>query len=270
MLKEDVDSFQRLFILLPPYAMKMDGDTWGEYLFMDVSLCRRNSYFWLRGGIFLLFCVFFGGSISVRAADTVERFDENILWFQSAQSFTEKASGAFRSSLEERGILPEESEDDRRFRTFLETLVGEAPIRAMIPALVERDRETAAFLVSIARKESSWGEHAPSKEGGDCFNYWGYKGTGSRGTGMGYACFASPEEAVDTVGNRLSKLIHEKKLNSPERLIVWKCGSSCEGHSPESVSKWISDVRSVYSKFVPEISRADSSDSRYTEVALSL
>lgn len=151
--------------------------------------------------------------------------------------------------------LPEEenaqqSEEDQRFRTRLEALLGEDPMSAMIPALMTRDHETAIFLVSIARKESSWGRFVPTKDGADCFNYWGYKGTGSRGAGMGYACFASPEEAVETVGNRLAKLIHEQKLNSPERLIVWKCGSTCEGHSPESVAKWISDVRSVYSKFL--------------------
>ena len=142
-----------------------------------------------------------------------------------------------------------ETEEEFRFRTLLASTLQGEPMEAMAPFLAKRDRETAAFLVSIARKESSWGEHAPTKDGIDCYNYWGYKGTGSRGTSMGYACFASPEEAIETVGNRLSELVHEKHLDSPERLIVWKCGSSCEGHSPESVAKWISDVGNVYHRF---------------------
>lgn len=142
-----------------------------------------------------------------------------------------------------------ESDEDFRFRMLLASTLHGEPMEVMVPFLAKRDQETAAFLVSIARKESSWGEHAPTKDSLDCFNYWGYKGMGSRGTGMGYACFSGPEEAIEVVGNRLSELVHEKHLDSPERLIVWKCGSSCEGHSPESVAKWISDVGNVYHRF---------------------
>lgn len=142
-----------------------------------------------------------------------------------------------------------ESEEDFRFRTLLASTLRGEPMETMVPFLAKRDRETATFLVSIARKESSWGEHVPTKDGVDCYNYWGYKGVGSRGTGMGYACFSSPEEAIEVVGDRISELVHEKHLDSPSRLIVWKCGSSCEGHSPESVAKWISDVGNVYHRF---------------------
>lgn len=142
------------------------------------------------------------------------------------------------------------SEDEMRLHDLLEDMLVGTPMERMIPELLERDRETMAFLVGIGRKESSWGEHAPSKDGSDCFNYWGMKGTGSRGTGMGYACFGTPEEAIRVVGDRIATLVHEKHLDTPERMIVWKCGSTCEGHDPAGVAKWISDVKSVYHRFL--------------------
>lgn len=142
------------------------------------------------------------------------------------------------------------SEDEMRLQNLLEEMLVGTPMEHMIPSLLDRDRETAAFLVGIGRKESSWGEHAPLKDGTDCFNYWGMKGSGSRGVGMGYACFGTPEEAVRVVGDRISTLVHEKHLDTPERMIVWKCGSSCAGHDPTGVAKWISDVKSVYTRIL--------------------
>lgn len=142
------------------------------------------------------------------------------------------------------------SEEETRLRGLLEEMLVGTPMEHMIPSLLERDRETTAFLVGIGRKESSWGEHAPSLDGVDCFNYWGMKGSGSRGVGMGYACFGTPEEAVRVVGDRISTLVHEKHLDTPERMIVWKCGSSCAGHDPTGVAKWISDVKNVYHRFL--------------------
>jgi hypothetical protein len=37
---------------------------------------------------------------------------------------------------------------------------------------------------------------------------------------------------------------------TPAKLIVWKCGFSCEGHSRESVQKWIADVDAYYSEMM--------------------
>lgn len=219
---------------------------------MDVYLCRGRKIFvaWriITGFLFGILCIAPSQSF---ASEIIP--NDNFLKF-SREVFEGKEVEKMPFICEEKPVAYfDESEEDFRFRLFLEDMLRGEPIEIMIPFFVKRDRETAAFLVSIARKESSWGEHAPSKDGIDCFNYWGFKGSGSRGVGMGHACFGSPEEAVETVGNRLSQLIHEKKLNSPERLIVWKCGSSCAGHSPESVAKWISDVRVIYSRIAKQV-----------------
>lgn len=143
-------------------------------------------------------------------------------------------------------LAPDEIPD--RFKENMEEMLRETPMYPMMNSISRFDRETASFLIAIAKKESSWGEHAPQKDGEDCFNYWGYKGRGGRGESMGYACFSDREQAVGIVGGRISTLVHKNQLNSPERLIVWKCGSSCAGHDARSVAKWISDVRFVYEK----------------------
>lgn len=123
------------------------------------------------------------------------------------------------------------------------------PIETMAPYIAERKKVTAAFLIGIAKKESNWGKRVPVDEtGADCFNYWGYKGAGSRGVEMGHGCFGSPEEAIGIVGGRLDTLIREYKFRTPAEMVVWKCGWSCDGHSSQSVKKWISDVGFYFDK----------------------
>lgn len=136
------------------------------------------------------------------------------------------------------------------FETELRSLVSGYPIETMVPAIAEYDRSITGLLVGIAKKESDWGRYVPSDVDGDCFNYWGYKGAGSRGTAMGYGCFGTPEEAVRAVGDRIVELASLRQATAPEKLVVWKCGSSCAGHSPESVRKWIADVRVYYDRVV--------------------
>jgi hypothetical protein len=123
-------------------------------------------------------------------------------------------------------------------------LVAGSPLEKMVPFLAKCDRETAAYLIAIAKKESDWGEHSPKKGGNDCFNYWGYRGTYNQ-TASGYSCFDSPEQAILVVGERIKELL-DKKINTAEKLVVWKCGSSCAGHDPAGVRKWISDVALYY------------------------
>ncbi len=130
----------------------------------------------------------------------------------------------------------------------IRTLVTGYPIETMAPVIATYDREVARLIVGIAKKESDWGRHVPTQGGRDCYNYWGYKGSGSLGTALGYACFETSEEAVKIVGDRLSTLVSQRQASSPEKLIVWKCGSSCSGHSPESVRSWIADVRVYYDR----------------------
>lgn len=134
------------------------------------------------------------------------------------------------------------------FENRLRQMVSGYPIEGMVPSIVRQERTVAALLIGIAKKESDWGRHAPSRGGVDCFNYWGYKGVASAGSSMGYACFSSPEEAVSVVGKRIHNLSIVSGRNTSAKMIVWKCGSSCDGHSPDSVSGWIRDVDRYFTR----------------------
>lgn len=139
------------------------------------------------------------------------------------------------------------------FERSLESMVEGHPITRMIPAIAERDPLTATFLVSIAKKESNWGKYSPKdKDGRECYNYWGYRGVGGNVTPSGYSCFRSPQQAVAVVGTRLDELIQDMQLDTAEKLIVWKCGWSCDGHSDFGVRKWIRDVRYYSTKIREE------------------
>jgi hypothetical protein len=129
------------------------------------------------------------------------------------------------------------------FEAELRAIVSGYPIEAMVPVIAEYDRDIAGLIVGIAKKESNWGKRVPRTTGGeDCFNYWGYKGAGARGIAMGHGCFGESAEAVHAIGGRLQQLTALRHTSEPANLVIWKCGSSCAGHSPESVRKWISDV----------------------------
>ncbi len=178
--------------------------------------------------------------ISREVVDPLEKIGGNSLDFGDTSS--KKCSSA--------DIFPEENKkeenkDDIAHKNIL-NLVGGYPIEAMAAKISREERTVAAFLIGIAKKESDWGKHSPKKDGRDCYNYWGYKG-GYNLTASGYSCFDSPEQAVEMVGGRISELV-DKKINTPERMVVWKCGSSCAGHDPGGVRKWISDVSSYFYK----------------------
>ena len=135
-----------------------------------------------------------------------------------------------------------------KFAQKIYDIVGDAPIREMVPFISQRDEKVAAFLVGIAKKESSLGLASPSKNGQTCYNYWGYKGEGTRGTGMGYACFASAEEAIKVVGDRIEVLVN-KERNTPARMVdTWKCGRSCSGDP--GASGWVATVALYFDKIV--------------------
>lgn len=130
----------------------------------------------------------------------------------------------------------------------IEQLVKGYPIEAMLPYILDKDRVVAAFLVGIAKKESNWGKRVPVLDGQDCFNYWGYRGIRRlMGTG-GHTCFNSRKDAVDTVAQRIDTLIHSSKLDTPAKMVIWKCGYSCDGQSRSSVRKWIADVDLYFSQ----------------------
>lgn len=139
-----------------------------------------------------------------------------------------------------------------KYEESIRDMVRGYPIEAMLPYIFAEDRLTAAFLIGIAKKESNWGKRIPVLEGQDCFNYWGYRGVRRMMGSGGHTCFNSRADAVTTVATRLEKLIHSEKLDTPEKMIVWKCGFSCQGHSRESVKKWISDVDMYFSQLSDE------------------
>ena len=138
---------------------------------------------------------------------------------------------------------------DEEFQTKIREAVKGYPIESMLPDIFAQDRLIATFLIGIGRKESAWGKRVPVLNGEDCLNYWGYRGIRDRMGSGGHTCFDNRKDAVETVAKRLQKLIYSEKLNTPEKLIVWKCGYSCSGHSRESVKKWISDVDYYYQQF---------------------
>jgi len=125
-------------------------------------------------------------------------------------------------------------------------LVSNQPIREMIPLIAGEDKMTAAYLVAIAKKESNWGKYSPKKNGQTCYNYWGYRGE-ENPTLSGYSCFGSPEEAVSIVGNRIKELTSQN-IDTPQEMVVWKCGASCANFDSYSVRKWIADVDFYFQK----------------------
>jgi len=128
----------------------------------------------------------------------------------------------------------------------IKKMVSGSPINEMAPLIAGKDKEVAAYLVAIAKKESNWGKYSPKKYGQECYNYWGYRGSYNR-TNSGYSCFDSPGQAVDVVGGRLEELINDN-IDTPSKMIVWKCGNDCTSHDPVSAEKWINDVGYYYRK----------------------
>lgn len=148
-------------------------------------------------------------------------------------------------------ILEHTSKDTTNdaFERELREMVKGYPIEVMIPEIAKKDRIVAAFIVAIAKKESAWGKRVPVLDGQDCYNYWGYRGIRDRmGTG-GHTCFDSPKDAVDTVAKRIGFLVSNKKLNTPDKMVIWKCGSNCAVTGGQAAAdKWISDVAMYFNK----------------------
>lgn len=132
------------------------------------------------------------------------------------------------------------------FHNRIYSIVKNTNMEVMTDEISRKNPKVAGFLVGIAMKESKFGTYAPKKNGRDCFNYWGYRGPENT-TKSGYSCFDSPEHAVSVVSRRIEKIVNQG-ATTPASMIVWKCGSTCAGHSEESVNKWIADVGINYYK----------------------
>lgn len=142
--------------------------------------------------------------------------------------------------------LSDSSVQEKSFEEIAYETVEGYPIEKMLPYILKQDPEVAKYLIAIAKQESAWGKRVPVLNGQDCYNYWGYRGIRKlMGTG-GHTCFNSRQDAVETVGKRLHDLIYEYDRTTANKLVVWKCGSSCATHSPESVDRWIGVVDTYY------------------------
>ena len=129
-------------------------------------------------------------------------------------------------------------------------LVQGYPIEKMTRYIAKQDPKVAAFLIAIAKKESSWGERKPILNGEDCYNYWGFRLKSDRMGSGGHTCFDSPEEAVEIVGSRLNHLVNEEKIDTPKEMVIWKCGYSCDGPEAAGSEKWIKDVDYYYRQMI--------------------
>ena len=144
----------------------------------------------------------------------------------------------------------EKVENEKALEDEIRKIVKGYPIEKMAPYIAKKDRTVAAFMVSIARKESSWGVHVPVLKGQDCYNYWGYRGQRKlMGTG-GHTCFNSPQDAVDTVAKRIQTLVEKYGNTTPAKMVEpWKCGYDCEATGGRAAAnKWISDVAMYFNK----------------------
>lgn len=124
------------------------------------------------------------------------------------------------------------------------------PIEQMTPYIVKQDPETAMFLIAIAKKESAWGKRKPVLNGEDCYNYWGFRLKSEKMGSGGHTCFDSPQEAVEVVGSRISQLIKEEKIDTPKKMVIWKCGYDCNGPEAAGSQKWIKDVGYYYNELL--------------------
>ena len=143
-------------------------------------------------------------------------------------------------------ILKKDKGANNKQEEIYNELVKGYPLAVMTLEISKQDKSVAAFLIAIAKKESDWGKHSPKKNGVDCYNYWGYRG-GYNSTDSGYSCFDDPDQAIAVVGGRIKDLI-DQGINTPERMIVWKCGRDCSWDNPTAVKKWVSDVSAYYHK----------------------
>ena len=175
------------------------------------------------------------GSLQVSAAPA-DHPDRLVVVKRKDDDKTENISVTDKNSQENENQVSEKQLE------VMEKMVAGHPIAKMLHYIAKRNPVTAAFIVSIAKKESNWGKVAPRGKNGDCFNYWGFKDRRFPFV-AGHSCFPSAEAAVSAVGNRIDKLTANGRA-TPAELVVWKCGSACAKDG--NAGKWISDVNKYF------------------------
>ncbi len=164
----------------------------------------------------------------------------------------EKLSRQFDQELDNFVLKTLQSFDNLKQEEFeqeINRIVKGSPMEQMTPFIAKQNRTVAAFMVGIAKKESNFGRRVPVLNGQDCFNYWGYRGIRPKMGSGGHTCFDSPEDAVNTVGGRLQRLV-QADVDTPQEMVLWKCGSACA--SDPGARKWINDVSLYFSKIKDE------------------
>ena len=184
---------------------------------------------------------------------SAEQINQTVTTSQSEKVLGAEANADDAEAFTRQVLEIEQVADQQALEKEIRKMVKGYPIEKMIPYIAKKDRTVAAFMVAIAKKESSWGVHVPVLNGQDCYNYWGYRGQRKlMGTG-GHTCFNSPQDAVDTVAKRIATLVDEYGKNTPEKMVVWKCGSSCAATGGQAAAnKWISDVTMYFDKLNEE------------------
>lgn len=234
-------------------------------LFCRLNLCKKNdkkekNRIYYGSILFLVTMLFFIQQGIVRYSSIVAYAEE-----LSGQKIVRNKNNSNSNNEEYKKIIESFREKEYPLKTnivrkeknvvvseidaYLDDMTVGYPINEMIPFILRYDKNVIGLIIGIAKKESNWGKRSPVKNSKICYNYWGYKGRGFRGTSLGYACFLSPEEAVATIGDRIQRLV-KQGLETPAKMIVWKCGRTCAGHNPSGVKKWISDVGVYYNKII--------------------
>ncbi len=176
----------------------------------------------------------------------IEKKEDKVGVKKSAKQLIDSAQNKQGKQVkDEKSIKVEEEYSlERRAREMVEGY----PIEKMLPYILQQDPEVAKYLIAIAKQESQWGKRVPVLNGQDCYNYWGYRGKRRLMGSGGHTCFNSRKDAVETVGKRVHELIYKYNRTTAKRLIVWKCGSTCAGHSQAGVDRWIGTVDSYYTR----------------------
>jgi hypothetical protein len=152
-----------------------------------------------------------------------------------------------QANVEKIQVAPLQPQRLSKMEKNIKKMVSDFPIKEMAPYIAKQDEEVAAFLLAIAKKESNWGMFSPKKNGRDCFNYWGYRGSYNQ-TQSGYSCFDSPKQAIKVVGGRIEELV-ASNVDTPQEMLLWKCGQRCNAKTSNGAAKWVRDVDLYYKKF---------------------
>ena len=225
-------------------------------IFGDEDIPLRHGFLWEAIGLIACLVLTLGFTWADRRALADQEpeatptmaFSEVVTCRVQAVLGTDAEVGVRSSLCDKPGLpLPDVAPTDNKDRELqIGALLGSAPMGVMSGLLAQYDRVTVSMAVGIGKVESDWGRAAPHVAAGDCYNYWGYKGMGGRGSVGGYACFGSPDEAVSTVVGRIEHLVHQDKRDTPSKMVVWKCGANCDWDHPENVSHWIGTVDTYY------------------------